>query len=298
MAVKLGTNPIAWSNDDMPELGGETPLETCLAEAALAGFKGIEKGGKFPNDAAAVQTALDRHGLELISGWFSGELLGRGVEAEIEALRPHLELLKACGSKVVIWAETSGTVQGKRQVPLTDRPVMPEGDWPDYLKKIAKLADWMAANGLPMAFHHHMGTVIEKAHEIDRLLSGTPETVGLLYDTGHLTFAGEDPVAVATSWAKRINHVHAKDVRRDVMRRVHAERLSFLDAVVEGVYTVPGDGMIDFVAALGPVAGAGYSGWIVCEAEQDPKKAHPLTYARKGHATLVDTAKRLGLELA
>ena len=298
MAVKLGTNPIAWTNDDMPELGGETPLETCLAEAALAGFVGIEKGGKFPNDAAAVQAVLGKHGLELISGWFSGALLSRSVEAEIDALRPHLELLEACGSKVLIWAETSGTVQGRRDVPVADRPVMSEGDWPDYLRKITRLADWMAASGVPMAFHHHMGTVIEKAHEIDRLLAGTPESVGLLYDTGHLAFAGEDPAAVARRWAKRINHVHAKDVRPEVLRRVHAERLSFLDAVVDGVYTVPGDGCIDFMAALRPVADAGYSGWIVCEAEQDPAKAHPLTYARKGHATLVDTVQRLGLELA
>ena len=298
MAVKLGTNPIAWTNDDMPELGGETPLETCLAEAALAGVVGIEKGGKFPNDAAAVQAVLGKFGLELISGWFSGALLSRSVEAEIDALRPHLELLEACGSKVLIWAETSGTVQGRRDVPVADRPVMSEGDWPDYLRKITRLADWMAASGVPMAFHHHMGTVIEKAHEIDRLLAGTPESVGLLYDTGHLAFAGEDPAAVARRWAKRINHVHAKDVRPEVLRRVHAERLSFLDAVVDGVYTVPGDGCIDFMAALRPVADAGYSGWIVCEAEQDPAKAHPLTYARKGHATLVDTVQRLGLELA
>ena len=298
MAVKLGTNPIAWSNDDMPELGGDTPLDTCLKEAAEAGFKGIEKGGKFPNDAASMQAVLGKHGLDLISGWFSGELLGRGLEAEIEALLPHLDLLKACGAKLVIWAETTGTVQGRRDVPVADRPVMRESDWPDYLRNIAKLADWMARNGMPMAFHHHMGTVIEKAHEVDRLMSGTPDTVGLLYDTGHLTFAGEDPAAVARKWAKRVNHVHAKDVRPEVMKRVHAERLSFLDAVLGGVYTVPGDGMIDFVAALRPVAEAGYDGWIVCEAEQDPAKANPLVYAKKGYATLVDTVRRLGLELA
>jgi inosose dehydratase len=282
----------------MPELGGETPLETCLAEAALAGFVGIEKGGKFPNDAAAMQAVLGRHGLELVSGWFSGELLSRSVEAEIEALRPHLELLEACGCKLVIWAETSGTVQGRRDVPVADRPVLREADWPDYLKKITRLADWMAGRGVPMAFHHHMGTVIEKAHEIDRLMAGTPESLGLLYDTGHLTFAGEDPAAVAKRWARRINHVHAKDVRPEMLRRVHAERLSFLDAVVDGVYTVPGDGGIDFMAALRPVMDAGYGGWVICEAEQDPAKAHPLTYARKGYATLVDTMAKLGVPVA
>ena len=298
MAVKLGTNPIAWTNDDMPELGGATPLETCLKEAAEAGFAGIEKGGKFPNDAAQVQAALAPYGLALVSGWYSGELRTRSVEAEIAAMRPHFELLKACACPVLIFAETAGTVQGKRDVPVADRPVMAEDEWPGYLKKLGQLADWMAANGPRMAFHHHMGTVIEKAAEIDQLLEGTPDTVGLLYDTGHLTFAGEDPAAVAKRWARRINHVHTKDVRPDVLARVHAERLSFLDAVVAGVYTVPGDGCIDFVAALRPVAEAGYAGWVICEAEQDPEKAHPLTYARKGHATLVDTVAKLGLELA
>jgi inosose dehydratase len=175
---------------------------------------------------------------------------------------------------------------------------MREDEWPGWLERVGQLADWMAANGVAMAFHHHMGTVVEKAHEVDRLMAGTPDTVGLLYDTGHLAFAGEDPAAVARKWARRINHVHTKDVRADVLARVHAERMSFLDAVVAGVYTVPGDGGIDFVAALRPVAEVGYSGWLICEAEQDPKKAHPLTYARKGHATLVDTAAKLGLPVA
>jgi inosose dehydratase len=298
MTVKLGTNPIAWSNDDMPELGGDTPLETCLAQAAEAGFVGIEKGNKFPNDPLTMQAVLGRHGLELVSGWHSGNLRTRSVEDEIKAMRPHFDLLKACGSKVLIWAETAGTVQGRRDVPVADRPLLGEAEWPGWLERITQLADWMQANGLPMAFHHHMGTVIEKAHEIDRLMAGTPPSVGLLYDTGHLTFAGEDPAATARKWAKRIVHVHTKDVRPDVMRRVHAERLSFLDAVVEGVYTVPGDGCIDFVAALRPVADAGYAGWLICEAEQDPAKANPLAYAKKGHATLVATAAEVGLPLA
>ena len=213
-------------------------------------------------------------------------------------MREHFELLKACGCPVLIFAETAGTVQGKRDVPVADRPIMGEAEWPGYLERLGRLADWMAANGVPMAFHHHMGTVIEKAAEIDRLLEGTPDTVGLLYDTGHLRFAGEDPAAVARKWARRINHVHTKDVRPDVLARVHAERLSFLDAVVAGVFTVPGDGCIDFVAALRPVAEAGYRGWVICEAEQDPAKAHPLTYARKGYASLVATVTKLGLDLA
>lgn len=296
--VKLGTNPIAWTNDDMPELGGETPLETCLAEAREAGFVGIEKGGKFPNEPGAMKEVLGRHGLELVSGWYSGALRERTVEEEIAAMRPHFDLLKACGAKVVVWAETSGTVQGRRDVPVADRPVMGEDEWPRFLERLANLADWMAAEGVRMAFHHHMGTVVEKAREVDRLLAGTPASVGLLLDTGHLTFAGDDPAPVARKWAKRINHVHCKDVRPDVLRRARGERWSFLDSVVNGVYTVPGDGGVDFEAALRPVAEAGYAGWLICEAEQDPAKAHPLTYARKGCATLRTVAERVGFALA
>lgn len=298
MSVKLGTNPIAWTNDDMPELGGDTPLETCLKEAAEAGFVGIEKGGKFPNDAKEVQAVLGKYGLELVSGWHSGDLRTRSVEAEIAAMRPHFDLLKACGSKVLIWAETAGTVQGQRNVPVADRPVMSEAEWPGYLERIGQLADWMAANGVPMAFHHHMGTAIERAAEVDRLMEGTPDSLGLLFDTGHFTFAGDDPAPVARKWARRINHIHMKDVRPDVLKRVREERWSFLDAVLNGVYTVPGDGCVDFVAAIQPLADAGYSGWLICEAEQDPAKAHPLTYAKKGYATIKATAEAVGLQLA
>jgi inosose dehydratase len=296
--VRIGTNPIAWSNDDMPELGGETPLETCLAEAREAGFVGIEKGNKFPADPAALKAVLSKHGLEFVSGWYSGALRERTVEREIAAMRPHLELLKACGCEVMVWAETSGTVQGNRSVPVVDRPVMADSEWPTFLERIAQLSRYMADQGVRMAFHHHMGTVIEKAAEVDRLMEGTPDTVGLLFDTGHLTFAGDDPSEVARKWARRINHVHAKDVRPDVLERAREERWSFLDAVVGGVYTVPGDGCVDFEAALRPVADAGYSGWLIVEAEQDPKKAHPLTYAKKGYATLRSVAEKVGFNLA
>jgi inosose dehydratase len=298
MTVRLGTNPIAWSNDDMLELGGETPLETCLAEASEAGFTGIEKGNKFPDEPAALREVLGRYRLAFVSGWYSGELRNRTVEQEIAAMRPHFDLLNACGCKVMVFAETSGTVQGRRDVPVADRPVMSESEWPVFLERISRLGDWMAERGVSIAFHHHMGTVIEKASEIDRLMEGTPNSVGLLFDTGHLTFAGEDPGAVARKWASRVNHVHAKDVRADILKRAGEERWSFLDSVVNGVYTVPGDGCVDFVSALRPIADAGYQGWLIVEAEQDPAKAHPLTYARKGYAHLRRVAEEVGFRIA
>ena len=227
MAVRIGTNPIAWSNDDMPELGGDTPLETCLAEARQAGFTGIEKGNKFPSDPAALQAVLARHGLAFVSGWYGAKLRRRTVAQEKEAMRPHLDLLRTCGCGVMVFAETSGTVQGSRGIPVADRPVMTEDEWPEFLARMGELGDWMAGQGVRIAFHHHMGTVIERASEIDRLMEGTPPSVGLLFDTGHLAFAGDDPAAVSRRWAHRINHVHAKDVRPDVLARARAERWSF-----------------------------------------------------------------------
>jgi inosose dehydratase len=297
VSVRIGTNPIAWSNDDLPELGGETPLETCLAEANAAGFTGIEMGNKFPREPASLAELLGRHGLALVSGWYGAELRHRSVEEEIAVMRPHFELLRALGCRVMVFAETSGTVQGKRGVPVAERPLMSEAEWPVFLDRLGRLGAWMAERGVAIAFHHHMGTVIEKAPEIDRLLEGTPPSVGLLLDTGHLVFAGEDPARVAARWAGRINHVHAKDVRPDVLARAHRERWSFLDAVVGGVFTVPGDGVVDFPAALAPAAKVGYAGWLIVEAEQDPAKAPPLAYARKGFSHLRAAAEQAGFRI-
>ncbi len=298
MTIRLGTNPIAWSNDDLPELGGETPLETCLAEAREAGFTGIEKGNKFPAEPAALLEVLGRYGLAFVSGWYGAELRFRGVEAEIAAMRPHLELLRACGANVMVFAETSGTVQGSRGTPVADRPRMTEAEWPVFLARLDRVGAWMAGEGVRLAFHHHMGTVIESAEEVDRMMAGTGPDVGLLFDTGHLTFAGADPASVSRRWAHRINHVHAKDVRAAVHDASRRGRWSFLDSVVAGVFTVPGDGMVDFAAALAPLAEVGYAGWMIVEAEQDPARAHPLTYARKGYRSLRETADRLGFTVA
>lgn len=297
MTVRLGTNPIAWSNDDLPELGGDTPLETCLAEAREAGFTGIENGNKFPADPAALLAVLRRHGLSFVSGWYGAALRHRGVEAEIEAMRPHFDLLRACGCTVMVFAETSDTVQGQRAVPVADRPVMREDEWPVFLDRLGRLGDWMAGHGVRIAFHHHMGTVIETAAEIDRLLAGTPDSVGLLLDTGHLVFAGEDPAALSRRWAHRVNHVHAKDVRPHMLAQARRERWSFLEAVLAGVFTVPGDGCVDFAAALRPVAAAGFDGWLIVEAEQDPARAHPLTYAKAGYAHLRSVADAIGFAI-
>ncbi|MEO3433905.1 myo-inosose-2 dehydratase [Inquilinus sp. CAU 1745] len=284
MSVRIGANPIGWSNDDMPELGGETPLETCLAEAAAAGFEGMELGNKFPREPEALRAILSKHGMSLVSGWYSANLLDRDDKAEMEVLRPHLDLLKALGSDVLVFAETTGCVHGDRATPLSNRPKLDAGQWREFGARMTRLADATAAEGVRLAYHHHMGTVVESEVDIDALMAATGPSVGLLLDSGHATFAGIDPAALARRYRDRIAHVHTKDIRPAVMARAKAEGWSFLDAVIEGVFTVPGDGGIDFPAMFAELRG--YEGWVVVEAEQDPAKAHPATYARLGFDNL------------
>lgn len=294
-SVRLGTNPIAWSNDDMRELGGTTPLEACLREAREAGFEGIELGHKFPRDPDNLRPLLAEHDIDLVSGWYSSELLKRSVEEEIENLEPHLSLLVAMGCKTVVWAETAGCVHGDRQAPLSTRPRIREGQWPEFAHRMSAIAAYVRSRGLWLAYHHHMGTVIETEAEVDRLMDMTSDDVGLLLDTGHLTFAGGDPLAVARRHGRRIRHVHCKDVRLPVMRTAIDADTSFLMAVVDGVFTVPGDGDVDFLPVLCAVAEAGYTGWLVVEAEQDPLKANPFEYACKGYKSLAGYAHEAGL---
>lgn len=293
MSVRLGTNPIAWSNDDLRALGGATPLETCLTEARQAGFTGIELGHKFPRAAGPLKAILSQHDIALVSGWYSSELLVRDAAAELEAIRPHLELLKAMGCSVLIFAETSNAIHSDQSKPLSARPKLAPGDWAEFGTRVTQVADAVAAEGLTLVYHHHMGTVVESEADIDAFMAATGPSVGLLLDAGHATFAGADPVALAKRYRARIRHVHCKDVRRAVMESVKARDTSFLDAVVEGVFTVPGDGCVDFAAVLKELPG--YAGWLVVEAEQDPEKANPLTYAKLGHANLKRFAEGAGL---
>jgi inosose dehydratase/3D-(3,5/4)-trihydroxycyclohexane-1,2-dione acylhydrolase (decyclizing) len=284
VAVRIGINPIGWSNDDMRELGGATPLEICLAEAKDAGFSGVELGHKFPRDPVVLSRVLERFGLALVSGWYSSALLQRTPEAEMQVLRPHLDLLKALGCNVLVFAETSNAIHMDRQRPLAERPVMPDLAWVEFGQRVTAVAERTYAEGVRLVYHHHMGTIVQSERDIDALMTASGPSVHLLLDTGHAIFAGADPAVLASRWRSRISHVHAKDVRREIMERARAERMSFLDAVVAGVFTVPGDGCVDYAAVLCELAG--YSKWIVVEAEQDPAKAHPLTYARMGYRNL------------
>lgn len=286
MAVRLAINPLTWTNDDMPELGAGTPLETCLSEARLAGFAGVELGNKFPREAASLGPLLARHGLVLASGWYGARLLERDVEAEWQAARPHVALLKAMGCTAMVHAEVTRAIHADRAQPLSRRPVPGAADWDILAPRLDAFATRLAGEGLRLAYHHHMGTLIQTEAEIDRLMALTGPAVGLLLDTGHLAFAGGDALAVARRNGGRIAHVHCKDVRSAVLTDALARDLPFLDAVLEGVFTVPGDGAIAYPPILSAIAAAGYRGWLVVEAEQDPARAHPLTFARLGHDNL------------
>jgi inosose dehydratase len=293
MAIRIGANPIGWSNDDMPSLGGETPLEKCLADAKSVGIEGMELGNKFPRQAAALKAALAPYGLACIGGWHSIFLLDRDADEELKHARAHIELLKAMGSTVFIVAECSNTIHGNKAAPLSTRPIMRAEQWAEYGRRLTNLADATLAEGLPLVYHHHMGTIVQTGAEIDALMAASGPSVLLLLDTGHATWGGSDPAALAKKYRARIRHVHTKDVRPDVRKQAEAGDWSFLDSVIAGVYTVPGDGGVDFAAVFRELPG--YSGWVVIEAEQDPAVRNPLKYAQIGYAHLTKVLRETGL---
>jgi inosose dehydratase len=295
MSVRIGVNPIGWSNDDDQSLGGATPLETCLMEAAAIGFEGIELGHKFPREGMALLAALKPHGLSCIGGWHSIELLKRSVEDEIAAMKNHVALLKAVSTKVHIVAETSNAIHSNASMPLGGRPVMASSDWKSYGEKMTRLAQWGREQGLQLSYHHHMGTIVQSRDDIARFMDATGDAVHLLLDTGHATWGGSDPVELADSYRTRISHIHCKDVRIGVAQESEKKNWSFLTSVINGVYTQPGDGVVDYVSVLSRFKD--YSGWIVVEAEQDPARAHPKTYHAAGLNNLVRFARQAGMTL-
>jgi inosose dehydratase len=297
MKVRIGINPITWSNDDAPELGGDIPLEVCLSETKQAGYAGTELGGKFPRRTAELKPIMQRHGLAVISGWYDGRCDEKDVDAEMDAIGPHLQLLKDMGSTHVVYADTSRGRHGAIWDPISKRPALQAEEWPTYGRKLTQLAERMADFGVRMAFHHHMGTIIETDAEVGLLMQHTGEAVGLLYDTGHSTFSGGNPLQLIKDNVKRVVHVHCKDVRKPMLEKARSQDMSFMAAVLDGIFTVPGDGFLDYASILRVLAEADYSGWLVVEAEQDPRKAHPLTYATMGYKNLSRLAMEAGFSV-
>lgn len=308
--IRIGAQPIIWSNDDFHELGGDIPLERCLREMGEAGYAGTELGHKFPRDPDALARALRPHGLQLVSGWHSTHLASRELEEEKRDFARHLDLLSAIGSRVAIVAECTRRNYNDPGSPLLGgKPALDDGEWTRLAEGLEALAELAAGKGLRLAYHHHMGTVVQDSSEIERLM-GLTRTAGLLADTGHMAFAGVDPVRVLREYAGRIAHVHLKNVRPHIVERVREERLSFAEAVKRGVFTVPGDcdpggvqspapsgsalgrrgSGIDFTPIFRSLRDAGYKGWMIVEAEQDPRDAEPLRYARKAREYIREAA--------
>ena len=297
MSIKLGVAPIAWSNDDMPELGGDTTLEQCLNEASKAGFSGIESGGKFPKNSNELLPKLEKENLQLCSGWYGASLLNNKPKEELELMRDQLNLFKDCNAPCIVFAEITNSVQGDPKTPLSKRPKLSKDDWNKLTSRINEISKMMIDENMPLAYHHHMGTVIETEEETKRLMENTSENVKLLIDTGHMLFAQGSSIKLAQDFGEKLIHVHCKDIRKEVLDNSLKNDSSFRQAFLDGAFTVPGDGCIDYKPFLNVLKEKKYSGWLVVEAEQDPAKANPFEYAKIGYKYLNKTAKDCGFKI-
>ncbi|TYR09003.1 myo-inosose-2 dehydratase [Enterococcus faecium] len=284
--IQLAIAPIAWTNDDMPELGSENTFEQCISEMALAGFTGTEIGNKYPKDPEVLEQYLNIRGLKVASAWFSAFLTTKPFEETAEAFKAHRDFFHAMGAKVIVVAEQGHSIQGIMTAPVfDDKPVFTDEEWKKLAEGLEKLGDLAHEKDMEIVYHHHMGTGVQTTEEIDRLMEMTdPDKVKLLFDTGHLVFSGENPIAVYNRHQDRIKHIHFKDIRQETAEEVEKEKDSFLNGVKKGVFTVPGDGMIDFTPIWTAIHASDYEGWIVVEAEQDPAKANPFEYAVKARS--------------
>ena len=289
--VKLGIAPIAWTNDDMPDLGAENTFEQCISEMALAGFTGCEVGNKYPKDTAVLKKALDLRGMQICNAWFSTFLTTKPYEETEKEFIKHITFLKEMGAKVVGVSEQGHSIQGTDLSIFDDKYVMNDEEWDMLCTGLNKLGKVAKDMGITLTFHHHMGTVVQTAAEIDRLMENTdPELFNLLFDSGHLAYCGEDYMYILKKYINRIKHVHLKDIRPDVIADVKANKESFLQGVRKGTFTVPGDGVIDFAPIFEVLAENNYEGYVLVEAEQDPAIANPFEYALKARKYIAEKA--------
>lgn len=281
--IKFACAPIAWTNDDMPELGKENSFEQCISEMALAGYTGTEIGNKYPKDPNVLKKYLETRNLQVASAWFSSFLTTKPFEETKHAFIQHRDFLHAMGAKVIVVSEQGRSIQGQMNTPVfNQKPIFSDEEWNKLTQGLEALGEIALEKGMQIVFHHHMGTGVQTTEEIDRLMENTdPVKVSLLFDTGHLVFSGENPMEIFNKYQARIKHVHFKDIREEMAKEVKENKDSFLSGVKKGVFTVPGDGMIDFNPIMKALHESGYKGWIVVEAEQDPAKANPFEYALK-----------------
>lgn len=290
--ITLGIAPIAWTNDDMPDLGKENTFEQCVSEMALAGFTGCEVGGKYPRDTAVLKKALSLRNMSIASAWFSAFLTTKPLRETVDAFIEHRDFLHKMGAKVIVVSEQGHSVQGQLKTPVfAGKPYFSGEEWAKLANGLNKLGYLAKEKGMKVVFHHHMGTGVQTEAEIDKLMEMTDEKlVYLLFDTGHLVCSGEDYIGVLKKYMHRIKHVHLKDVRAEIVKKVKAENISFLDGVRMGMFTVPGDGSVDFAPVFELLNESGYEGWFIVEAEQDPAKANPLEYAKMARKYIRENA--------
>lgn len=289
--VKLGIAPIAWTNDDMPDLGAENTFEQCISEMALAGFTGCEVGNKYPKDTKVLKKALDLRGMQICNAWFSTFLTTKPYEETEAEFIKHITFLKEMGAKVVGVSEQGHSIQGTDLSIFDDKYVMNDEEWDMLCTGLNKLGKVAKDMGITLTFHHHMGTVVQTEAEIDRLMENTdPELFNLLFDSGHLAYCGEDYMSVLKKYVNRIKHVHLKDIRPEVIADVKAKHESFLQGVRKGTFTVPGDGAIDFTPIFDVLSENNYEGYVLVEAEQDPAIANPFEYAVKARKYIAEKA--------
>jgi inosose dehydratase len=286
--VSLGITPTGWTNDDMPGLGDDIPFEQCVSEMALAGFEGCSVGHKYPKDPEVLKRELGLRGLRVSEPWASTLFTVAEMENRtVEGFRQQMAFIKEMGGTDVVVAELGHAVHQQPVYVLANKPIFSDEQWGRMVEGLTRLGRMAAEEDMRLCYHHHMGTGVQTRAEVDRLMNDTdPELVHLLFDTGHLYWAGDDPLDMARAYAERIKHVHLKDIRQDVLDHCMERKMSFLESVIEGAFTVPGDGVIDFEPIFRTLADAGYEGWLIVEAEQDPHKANPLEYAKKARAYL------------
>ena len=298
MKAKLGIAPIAWWNDDLEELSDDVSLDECLRQASVASYTGMETGRRFPMDPAVLGPVLSQYGISVCGGWFSGELLTGDLEREKDRISAQMALFKAMDAPCIVYGETAGTIQGDRTAPLATKLKLDAAQTRAYGHKLTAFAEWCAEQGMPLSYHHHMAAPIETEAELDVLMANSGAALPLLFDAGHMAFAGGDVLRVIDKHHARINHVHTKDIRGDVIAGLDRNTASFLDAVISGAFTVPGDGTLDFEAIVKRLASYGYEGWFVVEAEQDPVANPPLAMAKTGHQELLRVMQAAGYEVA
>lgn len=281
--IRFACAPIAWTNDDMPELGHENSFEQCISEMALSGYEGTEIGNKYPKDPDVLKSFLEPRGLSVASAWLSLYLTSEPYEVTEAAFIKHRDFLHALGAKVIVVSEQGNSIQGDLKKALfKEKPVFTDEDWQLLVEGLERLGTLAQEKDMEIVYHHHMGTGIQTTNEIDELMERTnKDKVSLLYDTGHLVLSGEDPIDIFNRHKDRIKHIHFKDVRPNVKEAVDKECKCFLDGVRQGMFTVPGDGVIDFKPILDLIYQSNYKGWVVVEAEQDPAVANPFIYAKK-----------------